>query len=78
MRKITWSGEWVIQDDVMLALARRGYSVACFDGVYHLTSWAEEKSTMTFNSKEELNGIVSLLISDTDVEEAKEFKKPTY
>ena len=78
MRKITWSGEWVTQDNVMLALARRGYSVACIDGVYYLTSWAEEKSTMTFNSKEELNGIVSLLISDADLEEAKEFSKPSY
>lgn len=78
MRKIMWAGEWVIQDDVVLALANKGYGVACFDGKYHLTSFADSGVYLTYDSKEELNGYVSLLISDADVEEVKESKKPSY
>lgn len=78
MRKIMWAGEWVIQDDVVLALANKGYGVACFDGKYHLTSFADNGVYLAYDSKEELNGYVSLLISDADVEEVKESKKPSY
>ena len=78
MRKITWSGEWVTQDDVVLALAKKGYGVACFDGKYYLTSFADSGVYLAYDSKEELNGYVSLIISDADVEEVKESKKSGY
>ena len=78
MRKITWSGDWVTQDDVVLALAKKGYGVACLDGKYYLSSYTDDGVYLAYDSKEELNGYVSLLISDADVEEIKESKKSGY
>ncbi len=65
MRKLKWDGEWLTNDEVVRALARKGYGAAAIDKKFLLVG--PEGELHEFNNSEELNNFLPLILTEEDI-----------